>query len=464
MLDLYHATRDELIRIIQAQREALAAADARIAALERTQAELRLGLARLTTALGARSDGPSDDDGSRGTPTKMPGLKPTQAVPREPRIRKKRTHNVGRRRMTPTARITHALPRCPDCDAPLAGGSVKRTREVIDLPPPTVGVTEHAFLERRCPDCGKRCVPPPTVIGAGVGKRRVGPGLTSLIAVLREEARLPVALIPRLLKTLTGVHLSVGAVMDAVGHVAHRAQPLVVQFAQTIRGSPVVHADETGWREAGQNGYVWTFGTADTQLFRRGSRAKGMVGEVLGEAFAGVLVSDFYGAYTADDRLHQYCWAHLLRDIAELVEQHPEDETVRGWAVAVQAIFATAQGGAGGSPTHRRQMRHQAETQLRHLCTPWLDPRVPQTTLCARILRYLESLFVFVTESGVPTTNNQAERSLRHLVVSRKISGGTRSARGTATKMTVASLFGTWRARGLNPYLACLDLLTSPQL
>ncbi len=464
MLDLYHATRDELIRIIHAQREALADAEARITALERTQTELRAGLARLTSELGARSPTPLDDDAPLGTPARMPGLKPTQAPPRADRPRKKRTHNAGRRRMPPTARVRHVLPRCPNCGAPLAGGSVKRTREVIDLPAPTVVVTEHVFIERRCPDCGKRCVPPPTVIGAVTGKRRFGPGLTSLIAVLREEARLPVAMISRLMQVLTGVSLSVGAVLDAVEQVAHRAQPLVTQFAQTIRGSPVVHADETGWREAGQNGYVWTFGTADTQLFRRGSRAKGMVTDVLGEAFAGVLVSDFYGAYTADERLHQYCWAHLLRDIAELVEQHPQDEPVRGWAAAVQAIFATAQAGTGGSPAARRRLRRQVEAEVRQVCQPWLAPRVPHTTLCSRILRHLESLFVFVTEPGVPATNNQAERSLRHLVVSRKISGGTRSARGTRIKITLASLFGTWRARGLNPYLACLDLLTSPQL
>ena len=78
--------------------------------------------------------------------------------------------------------------------------------------------------------------------------------------------------------------------------------------------------------------------------------------------------------------------------------------------------------------------------------------------------RYLESLFVFVTEPGAPTTNNPAEHSLRPLVVSRKVSGGTRSARGTTVKMTLASLFGTWRVQGRNPFDACYNLLASPQL
>ena len=73
-------------------------------------------------------------------------------------------------------------------------------------------------------------------------------------------------------------------------------------------------------------------------------------------------------------------------------------------------------------------------------------------------------LFVFVAEPAVPSDNNAAERSLRHLVISRKVSGGTRSERGSNSKMTLASLFGTWHAQGLNPLPSCQQLLSSPQL
>jgi transposase len=73
-------------------------------------------------------------------------------------------------------------------------------------------------------------------------------------------------------------------------------------------------------------------------------------------------------------------------------------------------------------------------------------------------------LFVFVEDPAVPPTNNAAERRLRHLVTSRKISGGTRSPAGTATKMILATLFGTWRLQGRNPLEECATLLASPQL
>ena len=79
---------------------------------------------------------------------------------------------------------------------------------------------------------------------------------------------------------------------------------------------------------------------------------------------------------------------------------------------------------------------------------------------------WIRELFVFVAEPAVPSENNNAaERSLRHLVISRKISGAVPGrSRGTERKMTLASLFGTWRVQGLNPLTACRQLLRSPQL
>jgi len=64
----------------------------------------------------------------------------------------------------------------------------------------------------------------------------------------------------------------------------------------------------------------------------------------------------------------------------------------------------------------------------------------------------------------VPADNNAAERSLRPLVISRKISGGSRSPTGSATRMTLASIFGTWAARGEDTYASCRQLLLSPLL
>ena len=98
-------------------------------------------------------------------------------------------------------------------------------------------------------------------------------------------------------------------------------------------------------------------------------------------------------------------------------------------------------------------------------CRPFLtDPAAAQSKLCRRIEKFIKELFVFVAEPAVPAGNNAAERSLRPLAISRKISGGARSEGGADNKVTLASPFGAWRARGLNPLTACRQLLSSPQL
>ena len=186
--------------------------------------------------------------------------------------------------------------------------------------------------------------------------------------------------------------------------------------------------------------------------------------QALSDAFSGVLVSDFYAAYHHYDRPKQRCWAHLLRDIHDLVALHPKDAPLVQWAGAIHQLYAAAKAFHHPEQQRRRVVQLALERSLLTICQPFLDnPSAIPARLCRRIERFSKELFVFVAEPDVPPDNNAAERSLRHVVISRKVSGGTRSEQGTESKMALASLFGTWRARGLNPLDACLQSLVSPQ-
>jgi transposase len=471
-LDLYCASREDLIAVIMRQREQIAALEQRLASQEAELATQRAALEQLQTRVGTLLMllAPPADDDVPTRPTTMPGLKPAarRRSPVQPRPpRKPRARGYGRKRMRPTARQIHAYAQCPQCGTPLRGGTPKRRREVIEWVPARVAVTEHVYVERRCPRCRGRWQPGPELAGVVLGQRRLGVGLLSLIAVLREELRLPMASIQWYLAEVHGLRLSVGAIVEGLHTVAARAAPVVAGIREGIRASPVLHVDETGWRQDGHNGYAWTFSTPTERVFVRGGRDHTVLEQAIGDDYPGVLVSDFYAVYTGYEGRHQYCWAHLLRDVEELAEQFRDDATVWGWADAVHTLYQRACATARDEPDARarRSARQRYETELGALCAPYLGPtEAPQRVLCERITTHLSALFVFVEDPTVPPTNNAAERSLRHLVTARKISGGTRSPAGTATTMTLATLFGTWRLQGLDPLAECRALLASPQV
>lgn len=95
------------------------------------------------------------------------------------------------------------------------------------------------------------------------------------------------------------------------------------------------------------------------------------------------------------------------------------------------------------------------------LCRPYLKSERPPRVLCKRVEKFLPELFVFVAHPRIPSTNNAAERALRPVVISRKISGDTQTGEGSKTNGTLASDFGTWMAQGLNSFMACRVLLTT---
>ena len=357
-IDLTTASRDVLIAII-AQLQATVLEQQRvIERLQRRVAEL-------------------EGQAKPGGPPRMPGLKSSSGrpPPAQQQPRKQRRHGFARRRMTPTHRVEHVVESCPDCGTHLTGGWTQRTREVIELPVVPVQVTEQVCIARTCPACRRRCIPPAQLDGVALGRQRLGVNLISRIATLREEGRLPIRSIQWYLCTVHQLRLSVGAIVSAIHQTAQQAQPAVAAILDRIRASPVVHADETGWRQNGNNGYVWTFSTPTERYFLRRGRGKAVVDEALGESFSGVLVSDFYAAYHHYDGPKQRCWAHLLRDIHDLVALYPKDTALAQWAAAVHQLYVEARSFTHPQAQRRRTAQLAWERQLLVIGQPFLaDP------------------------------------------------------------------------------------------
>ncbi len=373
----------------------------------------------------------------------------------------------------PTETVFHTEEACTDCGGDLGKPTVAYTRQVIDLPVLSYTVTEHVVFRRWCYHC-KKCIQPDVDLsGIALGKGRIGINLTATLVTMRDRLRLPIGMIQTYLKLFYHLHISKGEIVALLHTVATIGKPSYEKLLEQVRAAGSVHADETGGRENGINGYFWSFSTKNIHfLLYRKSRGSKVVEEIVGknsEKFQGVLTTDFYAAYNTYAGFHQRCWVHLLRDIHELKEKHKKHPPLNAWAKKIHQIYEEAKAFTGPDPTvppglavqERITKQHYFEQKLKQVCSNYVTKDVPMSTLCGRIMTFMPELFVFVRFPNVSSDNNPAERIIRHTVVARKISGGTRSAKGSETKSILTSLFDTWSLQGLNPFEQCKLLLAT---
>jgi len=451
-MDINTAPRGELVRLVYEMAD-------RIAVLEGE-------IGRLKEQLHEKGKGTS-------TPAQPPPFVRANKKKKKNTTRKKRATAYTRKKETPTETVFHTEEKCSDCGGKLGKPVVAYNRQIIDLPVITYTVSDHVVIRRWCYHCKKSIQPEVNFKGLVIGKGRIGINLTATIVTMRDRLRLPVGMIQAYLKLVYGLSISKGEIVGLLQNVAAIGKPTYEHILEEIRKSPVVHADETGGREDGVNGYFWSFSTKKVHfLMYRKSRAAKVVEEIVGkdsEQFDGVLTTDFYAAYNTYSGFHQRCWVHLLRDIHKLKEEHKKHPPLNKWAKQVKQIYEEAKAYGGPSPNtkagvameERIAKQRQFEERLKQVSQKYVLSNAPMSTLCGRIMTFMPELFTFVRFPQVASDNNPAERIIRHTVVARKIQGGTRSPKGSETKSILTSLFDTWNLQGLNPLEQCRLLLAT---
>jgi hypothetical protein len=354
----------------------------------------------------------------------------------------------------------------------LRGYSLGYRRQVVDLPPPVpIEIVEHRVIKRFCPHCRCWRSPKLDLTGQVLGQGRIGTRSASLVAFLALGLRLPMRRIQAYLRLVHQLTISTGEVVELLHAVRRALQSQLDTLKKQARASPILHADETCWRENGHNGYIWAFSTPGEQAVRYydydHSRGQAVLKRILDGKFNGHLVSDFYCGYNEYAGKHQRCWVHLLRDLHALKQAQADEPIVVEWAQAVRALYDEAQLWLQEQKAPSREEREgQYVALVARVHALGLryarEKKQPCQALSKRLLRHEDELFQFVLVAGLSADNNLAERSIRPLVVIRKISGGSRSAEGTKTRMALASLFETWQARGLNSLEECHRLLSQP--
>lgn len=240
----------------------------RIAGLEAENARLRAEVAVLR---GDESPGCGAAPGEAAAPPRRRPprwAKANVVVVARQRPRQPRAPAPGRRREVPGRIVWHAPDVCPACAAPLARGRLVGRRQVIAVPPVRAAVVEPRVLERTCRRCGTRSRGALPALGEQVGaQRRVAWPVAAWVATLRPTRRLPLAQVRWLLERAWGLRVSVGEVSALLAETARAGRPAYAALLAEARASPVVHLDETGWREDGRNGWVWTVSTPTVRLF-----------------------------------------------------------------------------------------------------------------------------------------------------------------------------------------------------
>jgi transposase len=229
---------------------------------------------------------------------------------------------------------------CPDCGVALCSEGV-RERTVIDMRPAQTAKVLYRLERRVCPQCGRR-------FGAKAPATLPQSLYTNAFLSHVAEQHCLWGTPPGRIEQQTGV--GVGALIEGQKRLARLPAPAVEKPTAEYRRCPVKHADETGRRTDGRNGYAWLFATVAISLFRfRQSRSAAVAAEVLGKRrLPGVLVVDRYSAYNKAPVALQYCLAHLKRDVDDLAEQFPGAERdLRPLVIARKVSFGSqSQAGA----------------------------------------------------------------------------------------------------------------------
>jgi transposase len=384
----------------------------------------------------------------------------------------------------PDRTLLHEPPRCTTCGrmlSEMASRVGEERRQVFDLPPLKLEVTEHRVVIKECPVCGSQTSGVfPEAVPAGVS---YGAGVKSLLTSLNQGHLVPSERSCQIFADLFGQGVSEGTLAAAVNACAEALAETETRLKQGISGAPVAHFDETGMKVEGKRGWLHTASTPQLTHYayhpKRGSMATEDIG-ILPE-FGGRAIHDAFSAYWQYDCGHGLCNAHHLRELIFVHEQMQrawagemkqllldikravdtakaqnqtklEDDAIKGYE---QRYAAVLQAGAEEENKHpppatgRRGRKKQSKSK----------------NLLDRLEKYQTETLAFMYDFAVPFDNNLAERDLRMMKVKQKVSGCFRTTPGAQAFCRIRSYISTMKKQGHNVIAALKSVfLGTPQL
>jgi hypothetical protein len=364
---------------------------------------------------------------------------------------------------------------CPHCQCPdlqECPDLHEHVQEDIVLVPRT-RVTKYVHRQCICPRCRR------AVYQKGQGELpgcHIGPVTRAVATHLRYDLQIPYRKVQYILKNIFGMPLVPATAMNFDRKATALGRPLYEQLRIMLQSADVAYADETSWREDGQGRYLWYGGNEDLAVYQiTDNRSAESAVELLGKEFDGTLVTDDYAAYNAVEAKHQQtCWNHIRTKAKEIVQQieliDPPIQAPRSIEFCQKLQrFAVEMCALGRKRRSRKLSLVKAKAKI-----PALSKRLRRfggeplehpaaETLRNRVMnKDWDKLFTFLRVKGVEPTNNHSERSLRFLVIMRKICFGTRSPAGSKSHGVLPSLLQTAHRQGKDAIGFLVTLLTQP--
>ena len=457
----------ESLALIQALRQQVAGLQEQIAAQQELIQQLQDQLAK--------------DSHNSGKPPSSDGLKKGRRKSLRQSGQRPRGGQRGHKGRTlmqvaePEHVVVHGLAGCPQCQTELTEVTVEGhvKRQVFDIPPASIEVTEHQVEVKQCPGCGV-CVKGefPSHV---TQPTQYGPRLKALACYLYSQQFIPLARIRELLTALYGHAPSEPAILAAVRQLASHTQASLEQIRQQLITAPVVHFDESGLRVDGLLRWLHVASTEKLTHYHVHDK-RGHVGmRVAGilPHFKGVALHDYWRSYFKfRDCQHCLCNVHHLRELRFIVEQYEQT-----WAAQMERLLLDIKAEvASTSALHTAlppdRLAHYeaqydgliaqgfadnpsaAKTEPRPIGRP---KQSPPKNLLDRLHKHKAGVLAFMYDFRIPFDNNLVERDVRMIKVQQKVSGCFRTLDGAHTFCAIRSYISTARKHGINAINAIYD-------
>ena len=285
-------------------------------------------------------------------------------------------------------------------------------------------VTEYSGFKGYCSKCQRNYISP-GIRKYGI-KQAYGHGIGAWIVYQRVELRLSYDNIVKSVKEQFNESIGTSLCVDMINRFALFYTETKELILRNLLQSPFIHADETRANIRGENWYVWVFTDGKNTIYQLHQTREAEIAQTFFASYTGVVISDFYAGYDSVECNQQKCWVHLIRDLNTALNENPFDAELEALIISIRNLIVPIMEAVIKFGLKKRHL-NKFEKNVNKFYKDNIDNKVFKSDIAQRyqkrFIRYHSSLFLFLTQDGIPWHNNTAEHAAKHFAKQRDTSG-----------------------------------------